>query len=78
MAFIYRYEDGYTLHIGGQRMNKLNEPTLKEFKQAINNIPSGYDDATIRVLSNRSCVTGLELDIGPEWVIWIHTYGDDE
>jgi len=59
-------------------MNKLNEPTLKEFKQAINNIPSGYDDATIRVLSNRSCVTGLELDIGPEWVIWIHTYEDDE
>ena len=59
-------------------MNKLEEPTLKELKQAINNIPTKYDDATIRVLSNRCNVTGLELDIGPEWVIWIHTYGDDD
>jgi hypothetical protein len=59
-------------------MKKLKEHTLKEFKQAINNIPLGYDNATVRVLSNRCTVTGLELDIGPEWVIWIHTYGDDD
>ena len=59
-------------------MNKLEEPTLKELKQAINNIPTKYDDATVRVLSNRCNVTGLELDVDPEWVIWIHTYGDDD
>ena len=59
-------------------MNKLEEPTLKELKQAINNIPTEFDYARVKVLSNRSDVTGLEIDIGPEWVIWIHTYGDDD
>lgn len=56
---------------------KLKEPTLKELKHALDQIPDIYNDTTIRCLSNCSYITGLELNLG-EWVIWIHTYGDDE
>lgn len=54
-------------------MVELHDFTLKELRTKLEELPSEYDEATLRCLSNRCTITGFELDIGPEWVLWFHT-----
>ncbi len=54
-------------------MVELHDFTLKELRTKLEELPTEYDEATLRCLSNRCTITGFELDIGPEWVLWFHT-----
>ena len=53
---------------------ELKENSVKNLKNILNSIPEQYDDATVRVYGEGdSIVVAVELDIGPEWVVWLYT-----
>lgn len=52
---------------------KLEESSVQNLRLLLNCISEKCNEATVRVLGDGSLVKGVELDLGPEWVLWLHT-----
>ena len=52
--------------------------TIGELKRLLNSLPSECDEATVRCSDSRRAIMAVELDIGPEWVLWVYTNSEVE